>query len=355
MIKSLDSAVEFETFDKGHVLDSITSLPRQLTQVIREFSEIHLPENYSSVSNVVYCGMGGSALGARVVKSIANTNLRLPLEIVTDYSLPHYVGEHTLVIVCSYSGNTEETLSIVQKAQSVGAPTFFITSGGKLAEFHAQGVPGYVFNPTENPSGQPRMGTGYSIASLLLLLDLCGILTFPKTLIEEAVDETNLFLAEYGISTPHQHNLAKTVAAQAFNRGFILFSSEHLLGSAHVFKNQLNESSKTFSSLFDVPEANHHLLEGLSLPTTSRDFFHLITFESGRYFERIQKRYEILHEVFSKQGYRFTPYTTRSNSVLGEALEVIIFGAFVSFYSAYLSNVNPSEIPWVDYFKKKMA
>ena len=89
------------------------------------------------IDQVVVAGMGGSALAAELAKAWLALELTVPFEIVRNYDLPQSVGNHTLVIASSYSGNTEEVLSCLKQAQQFGAQIAVTASGGQLIE-HAQ-------------------------------------------------------------------------------------------------------------------------------------------------------------------------------------------------------------------------
>ncbi|HUC96749.1 MAG TPA: SIS domain-containing protein, partial [Candidatus Saccharimonadales bacterium] len=94
--------------------------------------DLQNPDNDNRpIKNIVVAGMGGSALAALSIKSWLKFELNDSFEIVRTYDLPVYVGRDTLVIVSSYSGNTEETLSCLDQAESKGAQVAIITSGGK--------------------------------------------------------------------------------------------------------------------------------------------------------------------------------------------------------------------------------
>ncbi len=353
---NLNSREDIESADKGKILESIRSLDGQISQVLEETKVFYLPNNYKDILNVVICGMGGSALGGRVVKALTTPTSRIPIEIVTDYTLPYYVGEKSLVILSSYSGNTEETISALSNAQNKGAKIFGVTTGGKLKNLLIDGnVPAYFFEPKNNPSGQPRMALGYSIAINLVVLSKIGVFTLSENDLKKAVKASSKFIKLFDPKVSENENVAKKLAQRLFSKAPILFASGHLLGIAHAFKNQINENSKTFSTLFDLPEANHHLLEGLAYPVSAKNVFHFLFFESKNYTPTAQKRYPITEDVVKKVGHEFSVYKTLSKEKLEEIFEILVFGSYLSFYLALLNEVDPSQIPWVDYFKKELA
>jgi glucose/mannose-6-phosphate isomerase len=352
---NLDSIKEIEKFDKGNILTSIRYLDRQIEQAITEIKKIKVPESYKDIVNVVVCGMGGSALGARIIKSLTSDSARVPIEIVNDYKIPYYVGEETLLIISSYSGSTEETISSLNHAINARAKIFGVTTGGKLAEIlRSDNIPSYIFDPKENVSGQPRMALGYSIAATISILNKCEVFYISDEDIQNSISTTLKSIEEYDAKMPENKNIAKSLAKKIVNKGILLFASSHLYGVTYAFKNQLNENSKTFSAIFELPEANHHLLEGLKFPVSAKDNLTAFFVESKNYSREIAKRYEITRDVVKRCGIKSVTYKTISNSKLEEIFEVLVLGSYISFYLAILNDIDPSNIPWVDYFKEKL-
>ncbi len=353
---NLNSAAEIEKYDTGKVLQSVNELPSQVEQTWEEMKKIELPEKYRKAERVVICGMGGSALGGRMVDFLFSEGVRGPIEVYTGYHVPQYADNKTLVVLSSYSGNTEETVECLYEALERNSLIFGISAGGKLAELlKKESLPSYIFNPKHNPSGQPRMSLGYSFTSILALLNRTGFITVSEEEITAAVDTLKKLIKDYGVNSPVEENIAKKIADDFFGKVPVIIASEHLLGVAHAFKNQLNENSKTFSLLFDIPELNHHLMEGLKNPSQAREFFKFIFFESDLYSEGVFKRYPLTAEVIEKNGFPYNLYPLRSPTKLEQVFEVLIFGSFVSFYLAYLYQEDVSKIPWVDYFKSKLG
>ncbi len=352
---NLDSLDKIKEIDKGNILGSIIAFPDQMLQVWEDLKERGVPESCRTAKNVVVSGMGGSALGGRIVDSLMAERSRTPIEVFTEFRLPNYVNKDTFVILSSYSGNTEETLTAAHEALNRGASLFCITTGGKLAEFMKEnGLDGYIINPIHNPSNQPRMGLGYSIVAVLAALAKCEFINILDTEIHDAVEIARHYIEEFGPGVPTSDNLAKRMAEKLKGKVPVLISSEHLFGVTHAFKNQLNENSKTFALLFDIPELNHHLLEGLRNPAEVRKFLHFIFFESDLYTKEVKLRYPLTREVVEKQEVETSIYKLNSNKKLNQIFEELIYGSFVNLYLAILYEIDPSPIPWVDYFKERL-
>jgi glucose/mannose-6-phosphate isomerase len=332
--------------DSLNILDSAKAFPDQCRQVILDIGSQELPPECFLAHNIVLSGMGGSALGGRVITHLERQALKIPIVVSTEYHLPNFVDKNTLVIVSSYSGSTAETISSLAEARGRGAQIYILTSGGKLAEIaESQHLPHYIFDPVYNPSSQPRMGLGYGIMSLIMLLHRCQLIHPQKDLSS---------LPDY--LKAKQNNLPEyeDVAAVLKGKIAVLVASEHLKGAIHCFKNQINETAKNMSTLFDIPELNHHLLEGLAYPVTNPSNLHFLLFKSDHYHPEVKKRYPVTENVLTRQKIGFTEINISGPSHLFEAMEVIHMGGFVSFYLSQINGVDPGPVPWVDYFKDQL-
>ena len=308
-----------------------------------------------TASHYLLCGMGGSALGARMVDSLSYDKLRVPLEIFNDYKLPYYANSKTLVFLSSYSGSTEETINCFYESIKVNCKMFVISTGGKLTELAVKNnKPRYIINPINNPSKQPRMSIGYTTGAVLALLSKLGLMHLTKDEIDQAYYDMLKSLKDFDEEIPYELNIAKKFAKLLVNKAPILIVSEHLIGVAHTMKNQFNENAKTFSALFEIPELNHHLMEGLKYPAKLREIFYFLIINSKLYTEDVQKRYPITADVISKNGYRSSYFSPQSENKLSQVFETLIFGTFVNYYLTKDYDIDPIQIPWVDYFKDKL-
>lgn len=338
------------------VLDTIHFFPQQLRESWKAVAALETSIDFSKILNVVICGMGGSALGGRIVHSLGAESLHVPVEVVSGYHVPFYVGEQTLVVLSSYSGGTEETISAFHEAYEKRGQLFVITTGGLLSDLAAEHqIPTYRIDPQFNPSNQPRLALGYAVGSLLSLFSRAGFISITTEQFEDAIKKCESYATEFDTDMPEEQNVAKKMAQALGVEIPILVASEHLMGTAHAFKNQLNETAKTFSALFDLPELNHHLLEGLAFPHDLANDIEFVFFESELYSDRVKKRFRITKEVLKKQRIESLVYNVRSIDKLSQVLEVLTFGSFVQYYLALKNNVKMMEIPWVDYFKQEMG
>ena len=355
MSKPLDDQRLVEKLDPNQSLQSVSLLGDQISQAWQAFKKVRIPDSYKSIDKILVNGMGGSQLGAHMLQSLYFDRLRKPFQIINGYDLPGYLDPRTLYIISSYSGDTEEPISTVTAAQKRGAKVFGIASGGKLGRLINQGkLPGFVFDPVANPSRQPRLGLGYSLTAQLALLQRLELVQVTDQDIKAQLRNLEKFRKQFDFSQPTSTNPAKKLAEAAFGKALAVVASEHLAGNAHVFANQANENSKTFSAYYVIPELNHHLLEGLKNPAANQTKLLFIFFESKLYHPKNQQRHQITQQVVTRNKVKLWRYQLRSADGLGQALEALALSSYATFYLALLNNLNPNLIPWVNYFKAEL-
>ena len=202
--------------DRQQMYESIGDLHLQCQQVLSESNLIKIPVSYKSIKNVVISGMGGSIIGGHIIKSIFNDQIKVPIELSSNYTIPSYVNRNTLCIISSYSGSTEETISAFKMAKKSDAKILIITSGGKLkrlAEKH--NIPGYIFKPEHNRCGEPRIGLGYSIFGQLILLKKSGVIKVTNKDLSNTIDTIKDFNKKLNIKNINIRTNKK------FNKSFI--------------------------------------------------------------------------------------------------------------------------------------
>ncbi len=291
--------------------------------------------------------MGGSALGGRVIQYLERNSLKTPIVISTEYFLPEFVNKDSLVIISSYSGNTQETVSSFKDAIKRRAKIFVIATGGEIAKMAKEAnIPGYIFDPRFNSCSEPRMGLGYNIMSIICTLDRCR-LTKPL----ENLESLTGYLTQKQSDNEKYQQLAEELSGKIP----LFIASEHLTGALHCIKNQFNETAKNFSLYFDLPELNHHLLEGLAYPPSNPENLIFVLVNSKYYHPEVAKRYPVSLEIIQKQHFITQEIKLDGPSPLFEVMELIQMGAFCAYYLSQLNQVDPGVIPWVDYFKKAFS
>jgi glucose/mannose-6-phosphate isomerase len=355
-MNNLDNINQIKKLDSQNMIGSIDLLPAQIKQASAEVNKIDIPDDYKKVDNVVINGMGGSGLGAHIIQSVFFKKLRVPIANIHSYDLPGVVDKNTLYIISSYSGNTEEPVGSYEAARKRGAKILGIASEGKLANLIKQGkIPGYVFSPKYNPCNQPRIGIGYSVFGLLGLLKKCNVIKLSDSDVNHVISYLEDLKHNFERKNLTGDNLAKQTADHLSGSIPVIVAAEFLSGNAHAMANQINENAKNFSTYHIISELNHHLLEGLRFPASNTRNIHFVFFESELYHERNIERIKITKEILRKNKIDYISYKLRGTSELTQSFEALMFGSYVSFYLSMINGIDPSPIPWVDYFKNQLS
>jgi len=352
----LDDIAAQKTLDISQTYESIISFPKQCQHAFDATTTIVVPSSYKGINKILMTGMGGSGLGARIIESVYASNLKYPVIRYNGYDLPAWVDDKTLVICSSFSGSTEETISNAKKAIEKKMKWMAIGAGSELiALAKAEGVPYYQIEPTYNPSKQPRLAIGYSVVGQLRLVAADGIIAFGQKEIDTCVARMNAIVDAQNRENQFAENSAKQLATAISAKQVIFVGASHLIGAIHTIKNQMNENAKHLSHIHEIPELNHHLMEGLAFPAINKEsvIFFLIVSES--YSESIKKRFAITKDVIEKNNIEVVEYRVAAGDPLVESFDVIQFGALVNYYLSMLHNIDPAPIPWVDYFKTQLG
>lgn len=348
----LDNLVKIKQLDSQNMLGSLQSIFKQVEQIAAEVQKCTIPQDFKQVRNVVVAGMGGSTLGAHIIKTLFANELTVPLEVINYYQLPAFVNADSLVVVISYSGTTEEALAVLEDARRRQAKILVVTSGGELKKkVETLHLTALVFSTENNPCGSPRMGLGYTAIGPLLLLNKIGILTLSKEATKEIVAALQRYEKNWGVKSATANNLAKQSAYELLGRSVWYIGAEHLAGNVHVAANQMNENAKRFAGYFFIPELNHHLMEGLQFPVDNKNNLSFVLVESTFYDEHIKKRFAVTKEILKKNKIPLVSYVCRGKSRLAQVAETLVLSSYLSYYSALLEGVDPTAIPIVDYFK----
>jgi glucose/mannose-6-phosphate isomerase len=301
------------------------------------------------INNIVLGGMGGSAWPALYMKSLAG--LKVPFEVVGDYSLPAYVGSNTLFIASSYSGNTEETLSALSEAEERGAQIMVTTAGGKLME-RAKEADHPLF---AIPSGiQPRMSSFYFLRAMAYAFEQLGL---AKEGVIEELGETGEWLESQKDSwrpdVAKKDNLAKQIAMELAGKTVIVYSGPLLFPAANKWKICCNENAKNLAWANQYPEFNHNEFIGWSSHPTEKPFA-VVEIRSNLENKRTQKRFKITERLLS--GKRPMPIVVepKGETHLQQLLWSSMLGDFVTIYLALLNNQNPTPVDLVEKFKAEL-
>ncbi|MFQ6101240.1 MAG: bifunctional phosphoglucose/phosphomannose isomerase [Anaerolineae bacterium] len=350
---NLDDPTSFSELDLSSMLERIGELPQQCRAAWALAQELELPPAYGAVRHVVVLGMGGSAIGGALLQGLVAGDCIVPITVVRGYTLPAFVrGPETLVIGCSYSGNTEETLSAFRAALERGVLPAAVTTGGKLATLvQERGIPPAHFDYRS----MPRAALGYTFILLLGLLCRLGLLRDYSADLEEAAQVMETWQAEIGPDVPTTHNAAKFVAGRLADRLPVVYGAGFLAAVANRWKTQFNENSKHWAFFEVLPELNHNAVVGFGIPQAVRDQTVVLMLRSTLDHPRVQVRWEATRELLLREGVATETLQGRGESQLAHMLSLIHFGDYVSFYLAMLNGVDPTPVETIAFLKQRLA
>ncbi|MGI8926810.1 MAG: bifunctional phosphoglucose/phosphomannose isomerase [Tepidiformaceae bacterium] len=338
--------------DTEGMLDRVDELGAEMLRAWRDSAEMELPPGAARATSVVVAGMGASATGGDYLAAICDVSAELPVRVVRAYTLPNYVSDRTLVVVSSYSGETEESLSCYDDAWKRGAAMLVLTTGGKLAErARADGVAVYTF---VYPSS-PRAALAHSLAPLLRLGSRLGLCGTDDAEVEQAAALRTAFAANHGRAVPTATNPAKQLAQELHSRIPLVFGAEHLAPVASRFKNQVAENGKALGAADALPEANHNLIVGLSTGEAAARSLSLVTLESALYDQRTQRRFEVTAQLFEGTGVPVHRLQVQGTTLLDQLLLGTAWGDYASVYLALLNGQDPTPVPQIVRLKEALA
>jgi glucose/mannose-6-phosphate isomerase len=288
------------------------------------------------VSNVVVAGMGGSAIAGDVVKEWLNPSF--PFEVCRGYHLPRWVSKDTLVILISYSGETEETLSCAKEAKMAGAKMVGVGSGGTLSRM-LEGHP-FVRVPTGLP---PRAAFPYLFFSTVRVLKDAGLISAE---LDEEISEALELLP----LVKERAERARELSSKMLDKIVFIYAPPGLFSVAFRFKTQLNENSKMPAKVDYLPELCHNEIVGIR-STPSNVCFVLL--RSRWEEERISIRMDFLKSLL--EGREVIELRGEGKGRLAEMLSLIYFGDIISYHLAGMRGIDPTPVEEITRLKKVLS
>ena len=313
----------------------ILEFPKQLKEGTERAKNIKIEGEFS---NIIICGMGGSALPANLLITYL-PDLKLPLYIHRSYNLPPQSQEKSLIICISYSGNTEETISAFEEARKRNLKTIVITTGGKLKELaKTYNIPMILL-----PSGiQPRSATGYLFSASVKVLSNCGLVKEKEREILETAE--NLNSAELG-------DKGKNLAKKLVGKIPLIYTSNSFKALARIWKIKFNENSKIMAFWNYFPELNHNELVGI---TNLQGKFHTLILRDKEDHPKILKRMTLTANFMQEKGIEVDFIEIEGKTILEKIFNNLILSDWTSYYLAKEYKVDPEKVKLIEEFKKRM-
>lgn len=300
-------------------------------------------------SNIVVSGLGGSAISGDLIGNFLKDELSLPYFVNRNYTLPRFADSSTLLVISSYSGNTEETISVLQEGIEKKCPIVCLSTGGKVGEIAQQKKIPLV---GMTAGFQPRYSLGLSFFSLLKIFIQLGLVPPQDTVVEKI---QNLW-KEKGKEYSSENNIAANCAEQLIGFIPVIYSAADLTSAAgYRFKCQLNENSKLHAFHHVIPELNHNEIIGWESFNSNQFNAKLINILDESYHPQVKKRFEITTELAAKKGLEFMNIESEEDDFKVRLMDLIYLFDWISYYTAVLRGFDPSEIDNIHTLKERLS
>ncbi len=322
----------------------IARFPEQLAEALTLASRIQLNRHNSPLRNVLISGLGGSGIGGNFVQCLVADTCKLPVLVNKGYTLPQWVGKHTLAICSSYSGNTEETLGVFEQLKGTGAKIVVVTSGGALLEQAAQ----IGADAVRLPGGwsSPRACLGYSAVAQLGVLHALKLISARP--LRQIAAAQKLLVKDQGDIRKRAQKLAGFLA----QKNPVLYCSDHIEAVALRWRQQINENAKMLCWHHVVPEMNHNELVGWR---DQRPDIAAVWLRNRNDLPRNILRMNINKEIIEHFAGSSIEVYSKGKSLAEQVFYLTHLGDWLSFYLAELRQVDPVEIKVIDFLKNELA
>lgn len=349
--RSIENKI-MKKLDKFNLRKVILNEYLQIEEGLKLGQEIKIDGDFKSV---MISGMGGSSLPADVLKILIADNLQSNEENVSkkyfqiyqnrNYKLPIEAYNNSLNIICSYSGNTEETISSFREALKNNLVCIGVSNGGEIEKICKENDIPHIKIPYPFKNFQPRMATGYFVFAIYKILENLGVVNNNEdNFIKDAnkLRERIVAMEESG----------KKLAEKLVKKIPIIYSSENFKSLAMIWKIKFNENSKTPAFWNYFPEVNHNEMVGFT--NIQSDFFFIILRDKDSH-PQILKRFETMSTLINEKGMETEIVDIEGESVLEKIFATLYFGDWVSYYLALEYKIDPTPVEMVEKFKKLIA
>jgi len=331
---------------------AIAGFPDQIRLILNQVDTWKIEIAPRQYSTILILGMGGSAIGGDLLRTLVGSQCRLPILVNRSYVIPAWVDASTFVIASSYSGNTEETLSAFSAAEKSGAHITVLSTGGKISDLAEK--KGYDL--IKVPAGlQPRAALGYSLAALTGILIRSGFIAGKiRYELDNAAEKVKQNAAELQIES--EGNFAQQIAEKIHRTIPVIYGTAGFSEVAALrFRGQLAENSKMLAWHFVLPEQNHNEIEGWTCNAELLKNLSLVWLADQDDHPRVSKRREITSGLLKDKTACEITLQTEGTTPLERLLKLIHLVDWISYYTALLNETDPTPVNRIMLLKKKMS
>ena len=349
---NLDDAELYSRLDPSGMRERLRDLPRYCLAAWQQAQAFNLSDDWADSEKVVIGGMGGSAIAGDLLANLAAIEGSLPILVVRDLHLPFFLNERTLFFACSYSGNTEETLALLDQAAKTDARIIAVSSGGALTTKARQHQFPLL---TIDLSLEPRSAVGYCLILLLGVLDQVGLVRVGAAELERTVQSLSQKICQLNEDVPVVENPAKQLAVELRDKLILVYGSGLFSGMALRWKSQFNENAKIWSYSETIPEMLHNSVEAFRSTLPMSELATVLLLQPNVLDGAYPRHYAVVSELLGRGSIPYHILEGEQSSPLGQLLDMLILGDYVSYYLALLQGVDPSPNPSIDVAKDLLA
>ena len=349
----LDDSYLYGRLDPSGLHRRIQELPAQCERAWLQAKDVSFPSDWRSFTEIIIVGMGGSAIAGNLAADLASPTSSPSIRVVRDFQIPGISkNANQLIVVCSFSGETEETIAMFTQAQSEGVAMVAIVGGGTLGEMARDaGIP----IMTVDSLGEPRSAVGYNLMLLGFLLDRVGAISVSDAEVTEAVAAAESMATQIGIEVPTVNNSAKQLAKELVGGLTLVYGGGRLSAVALRWKSQINENGKSWAFAEVLPELFHNSVESFANSPEIQGRTTAILLKPYQTNAELGDRYAVLTAMLDRFGIKNRTFTGVSGGVLAQSLSMIVLGDHISYYMGLLNGVNPSETPIINDAKDRLS
>jgi glucose/mannose-6-phosphate isomerase len=339
-------------YDSTDMYSVLCEYPGQIRTGIDIGNTVNLSTiDTAAIRNMLICGMGGSAIGGDILRVFAASKSRIPILVNRDYGLPAWVGPDTLLVVMSYSGGTEESLSAYDEAGARGAARVIVTSGGELLErAERDNVPAAIV-----PGGlAPRCALGYLFFPLLMIAARCDVFDLGQSTLRTLLADVETATKNFADYTSGD-NPAVTMAEALHGTIPVIYGGQSFLEAVLTrWRCQIEENAKVLAYSNVLPEMNHNEIVGWERLPELLKRISVIALHDLADPAPLRKRLAITLDIIRPLAANIIEVHAREENELSRVFGLILLGDWVSFYLAVGSGVDPFPIRNINHLKNAL-
>ncbi len=313
-------------------------------EIAKEFNISYNAFDIKGIDHIVFVGMGGSGTLGDVLSAVLSKS-NIHLRVVKGYHLPKTVDSNTLVIASSVSGNTLETLTVLDAAKKIGAKTLAFSSGGKLEKYSIKNGINYTKIPVLN---SPRASFPAYLYSMLQVL--APVLPIKKSDVLESIkylEKTKKKISSSNLSDDNPSiNLASWITGVP-----VIYYPLGLQATAIRFKNSLQENAKMHVFAEDIIEASHNGIVSWERPSTVKP----ILIRGRDDYIKTKQLWKVVKEYFRMRGIAYKEVYSVKGSILSKIINLIYLLDYTSIYRAVMVKVDPTPVKAIEFIKNRLG